>query len=153
MNVPYWKRCLLLLHTLILISFSAAANENLYQQARTLQREDKYNEAIEAFKNFLTQPQDDEVLNRQERTLYIEALIQLMNTYQSKGEPETCITTLQDIYKVSPVLHKDFSRDYYSVLGYALSRTENMKKAKETILKALALPLHQPTPERIGLWR
>jgi DNA-binding CsgD family transcriptional regulator len=34
------------------------------------------------------------------------------------------------------------------VLGYALSRTENMKEAEETMLKAFTFPLHQATPER-----
>jgi hypothetical protein len=33
-------------------------------------------------------------------------------------------------------------------MGYALSRTEMMKDAEETMLKALTLPLYSPTPER-----
>ena len=39
-------------------------------------------------------------------------------------------------------------RDFHSVMGYALSRTEKMKKAEESTLKALALPLYRATPER-----
>jgi tetratricopeptide (TPR) repeat protein len=74
--------------------------------------------------------------------------MQLMNTFQSKGEPEACVTTLQEVFKVSPILQKIYLRDYYSVMAYALSRTENMKEAEEMMLKALSLPLHQPTPER-----
>ena len=45
-------------------------------------------------------------------------------------------------------MHEERLRDYYSVLGYALSRTENMKEAEKTMLKALTLPLHHATPER-----
>jgi tetratricopeptide (TPR) repeat protein len=71
-----------------------------------------------------------------------------MNTYQSKGEPEECISALKEVFATSPLLQKEYIRDYYSVLGYALSRTENMSQAEETTLKALTLPLHRATPER-----
>ena len=71
-----------------------------------------------------------------------------MNTYQSKGEPEACVTALKEVFQASPLLQKNYLRDYYSVMGYALSRTENMKEAEETMLKAFTLPLHQATPER-----
>ncbi len=39
-------------------------------------------------------------------------------------------------------------RDYYSVMGYALSRTEKMKEAEEKTLKVFTIPLHHATPER-----
>ena len=71
-----------------------------------------------------------------------------MNTFQSKGEPETCVTTLRELYDISALLRKKCLRDYYSVLGYALSRTEKMKEAEQTMLKALSIPLHHATPER-----
>lgn len=124
------------------------ANEALYKQARSLQRERKYDEAIAAFKHYLSQPTDEEALTDEQLFLHTEALIQLMNSYQSKGEPEACIQTLQEVFAASPTLQKQCLRDYYSVLGYALSRTERMKEAEETMLKALTLPLHHSTPER-----
>ena len=71
-----------------------------------------------------------------------------MNAYQSKGEPEACISALQEIFESSPVLQNQCLRDYYSVLGYALSRTEKMQQAEEATMKALALPLYNATPER-----
>ncbi len=148
MNVPFWSKYLLLFHALILICSTSVANENLYREARTLQREGEYDKAIEAFKNYLTQPKGEEGLTNEEQTLYTEALMQLMNTFQSKGEPEACITTLQEVLKASPAVQKQCLRDYYSILGYALSRTERMKEAEETMMKALTLPLHQATPER-----
>ena len=45
-------------------------------------------------------------------------------------------------------MQKQCLRDYYSVLGYALSRTEKMNEAEEMILKALSTPLQHATPER-----
>ena len=87
-------------------------------------------------------------LTEQQLIMYTEALVQLMNTYQSKGEPEACISALQEVFKASPAIQEQCLRDYYSVLGYALSRTENMTEAEETMIKVFTFPLHFPTPER-----
>lgn len=147
MKLPLWSRCLLLLQMLLLVCGTCFANEELFREARNLQRGGKYKEAIEAFRNYLTQPVAGDSLSDREQTLYTEALMQLMNTFQSKGEPEACITTLEEVFKGSPAIQRQCLRDYYSILGYALSRTERMKEAEETTMKALALPLHQPTHE------
>ena len=128
--------------TILLICCACFANDNLYQQARTLQREGSFNEAIESFKKYLLQPIDNQNLSSEQLTTYTEALLQLMNTFQSKGEPDACISTLQEVFKSSVILQKQCLRDYYSVLGYALSRTERMKEAEETMIKALTLPLY-----------
>ena len=148
MSVPFENKKIVLSLTFILICCVSFANDNLFKQARALQREGKYQDAITAFKDYLTQPTREKNLSNEQMLLYTEALVQLMNTYQSKGEPEACITTLQEVFKKSPILQKTYLRDYYSVLGYALSRTENMKEAEKIMLKAFTLPLHHATPER-----
>ena len=134
--------------TSILICSNCFADENLFRQARTLQHSGKYDEAIKAYKSLLTRPMTEEDLSKEETVIYTEALVQLMNTFQSKGKPENCISTLQEIFEASPILQKQCLRDYYSVMGYALSRTERMKEAEETTLKAFSLPLRHETPER-----
>ena len=148
MRLSSLSKYILTFLVLTLPCFSSFANENTYQQARALQRDGKYDEAIKMFKDCLSQPTDKNAPSDQEIKLHTEALMQLMNTFQSKGEPEACISTLQEVFKASPILQKQCLRDYYSVLGYALSRTEKMKEAEDTILKALTLPLHHATPER-----
>lgn len=148
MSMPFENKKIVLSLTFILICCVSFANDNLFKQARALQREGKYQEAITAFKDYLTQPIREKNLSNEQMLLYTEALVQLMNTYQSKGEPEACITTLQEVFKKSPILQKTYLRDYYSVLGYALSRTENMKEAEKIMLKVFTLPLHHATPER-----
>ena len=148
MKLSLWSRRLLLCLSLVLACCVCFATDNGYQQARALQREGKHDEAIEVFKQFLTQPTNTKTLANDELLLYPEALMQLMNTFQSKGAPEACITTLQEVFKSSPTLQREYLRDYYAILGYALSRTEQMNEAEETMLKALTLPLHQATPER-----
>lgn len=148
MNSPFWRKHLLIFQAFILICCTCFAQGNLFQEARTLQREGKFDEAIVTFKNYLSLPVNEDALTNQELILHTEALMQLMNTFQSKGEPEACISALQEVYNVSPTLQKQCLRDFYSVMGYALSRTEKMQEAEETMMKALTLPLHQATPER-----
>lgn len=148
MSTHFWSKRIVLCLLAVWTCCACFANESLYQQARTLQREGKYGDAIATFQNILTQPVDEKDFDKQEYRLYTEALMQLMNTYQSKGAPEACVIALQEVFKTSPALQHQCLRDYYSILGYALSRTENMKEAEETMLKALTLPLNQATPER-----
>lgn len=131
-----------------LISLSGFAGDNLFMQARGLQRQGEYDKAIEAFKSYLLQPVDVKNFSQEQMITYTDALMQLMNTYQSKGEPEACVSTLKEIFKSSPILQRKCLRDYYSVLGYALSRTENMEEAEAVTLKVFTLTLHHATPQR-----
>lgn len=147
MNLSLWRKCIVIFHSLVLICCTSIANDDLFRQARELQREGRFDEAIVCFRSYLSQPLDDGASPEQLAT-YTDALMQLMNTYQSKGEPEVCISALQEVLKASPGIQRYCLRDYYSVLGYALSRTEKMKEAEETMLKVFALPLNDPTPER-----
>ncbi len=149
MKSSFCSRSFIIFQMLLLICFNGIANEKLYTEARTFQHKGKYDEAIVGFKNCLLLPIDGDVITSQQITVYSNALVQLMNTFQSKGDPEACISTLQDIFEASPAIQKYCLRDYYSVLGYALSRTENMKDAEETMLKAFTLPLNMPSPERL----
>jgi len=148
MSLLSWCRRTLLFLVATLIGGASFASEGLFREARTLQRNGKHDEAITAFKSYLAQPVSEEELDGQQLFLYIEALMQLMNTFQSKGDPEGCLVALQEVYKASPTLQKQCLRDYYAVMGYALSRTERMKEAEETMLKVFMLPLYQPSPER-----
>lgn len=148
MNIHIWSQRLLLCLAFMGACFTCSANENLFMQARTLQLEGKADDAVEAYKHYLALPVNDEDFDEQEMRRQTEALMQLMNTYQSKGEPEACIIALEKVFKASSVLQHQCLRDYYSIMGYALSRTEHMEEAEATILKALTLPLLYPTPER-----
>lgn len=143
-----WSKYILPIIALTLFNLSCIAHENNLQHAKTLQRSGQHYEAIEVYKKCLLQPIEGKDPNSQELFTYVESLIQLMNSYQSLGKPDECIATLQSVFKINPVLQKQCLRDYYAVLGYALSRTERMQEAEETTMKALTLPLYQGTPER-----
>lgn len=148
MRALNWCKKIAILPILLLIGFNAHAGEEHFIKARTLQRNGEYDKAIEAYKEYLIKPIAQSEFNEKELFYYTEALVQLMNTYQSKGEPEACVATLKELFKSTPTLQHECLRDYYSVLGYALSRTENMEEAEQTTLKVFILPLYNATPER-----
>ena len=139
---------MLIFSLLTLCSSKCFAEDSLFQEARKLQREGRFDEAISAYSNYLTGATGEENLTDDQYATYTDALVQLMNTFQSKGEPVECISVLQEVFMDSPILQDECLRDFYSVMGYALSRTEDMDKAEEVTLKALTLPLHRATPER-----
>ena len=148
MKLPNWSKNWISVLILILVCGTGFASETLIQQARTLQRDGRFDEAINLYKDCLSEPAENKELSDQELFLYTEALVQLMNSYQSRGESDACITALREAFNSSPILQSQCLRDYYSVLGYALSRTEDMTGAEEAMLKALDLPLYRATPER-----
>ena len=149
MNLPLlFRRIMLLFVASMLVCFPCFANDDLYSRARSAQRGREYDVAIEHFRSFLAEQVVCDELGDQQLFLRIEALVQLMNTYQSKGEPEACIVALDEVYGSSPLFQKECLRDFYSVKGYALSRTERMSEAEQTMTKALTLPLYRATPER-----
>lgn len=148
MRSYFWNKFWPILHILLLVSGTCYANEAKFKQARQQQREGKYDSAISAYKEYLATPLDEDNITDEELFLYTEALTQLMNTYQSKGDTEGCVVALQEVFDLSPILQKQCIRDYYSVLGYALSRTERMAEAEMTMLRALSMTLHRATPER-----
>jgi dipeptidyl-peptidase-4 len=76
MNLPLWRKRIIIFLTLILICSNSFANADLYKQARQLQREGKYGEAIEGFNNYLLQPISGSNLSSQQVAIYTEALVQ-----------------------------------------------------------------------------
>lgn len=105
-NLPLWSKKIALLLAFSLTSYIGFADDNLYREAREFQRGGKYDEAIDAYKTYLIQPANEESLTKQQIVIYTEALVQLMNTFQSKGEPEACICTLKEVFEASPILQK-----------------------------------------------
>lgn len=148
MRFPFHRKVIIVFGTLMLVASACFANDTLYKEARALQSEGKFDEAISIYQIYLSRTNADGSLTGKQLVTYADALVQLMNSFQSQGEPVACISALQETFDVSPVLQNECLRDFYSVMGYALSRTENMKDAEQTTLKALSLPLHDPTPER-----
>lgn len=90
------------------------------------------------------------------KMLFPQAMVQLLNTYQSEGNPELCVAYFDSLRNFVDVpqnkhtlLARHFQRDVYVVLAYALSRTEQTLQAAQTMDEALKLPLYNATPERL----
>jgi tetratricopeptide (TPR) repeat protein len=142
------SRIVLISSFLMLAASLCFANDDIYIEAKRLQQKGDFDEAIRGYREYLIQPFEEDRLDDHQLSIYTDALVQFMNSYQSKGEPETCVTAMQELFEISPILQNQCLRDFYSVMGYALSRTEDMDKAEEIMLRALALPLHNATHER-----
>ena len=102
MKLLRYGRILLTVSIFMLQISISSANEGLFKEARTLQRDGHFDDAIAAYKDYLSQHSADDALSGDELAMYTDALVQLMNSYQSKGEPENCITTLQEVFDSSP---------------------------------------------------
>ena len=61
MKRPNWSKRILTILMAILICNIGFANEDIFRQARNLQRDGKYDEAIETFKSYLSQPIDENI--------------------------------------------------------------------------------------------
>ena len=142
------SRIVLISSFLMLAASLCFANDDIYIEAKRLQQKGDFDEAIRGYREYLIQPFKEDRLDDHQLSIYTDALVQFMNSYQSKGEPETCVTAMQELFEISPILQNQCLRDFYSVMGYALSRTEDMDKAEEIMLRALALPLHNATNVR-----
>ena len=142
------SRIVLISGFLMLAASLCFANDDIYIEAKRLQQKGDFDEAIRGYREYLIQPFKEDRLDDHQLSIYTDALVQFMNSYQSKGEPETCVTAMQELFEISPILQNQCLRDFYSVMGYALSRTEDMDKAEEIMLRSLALPLHNATNER-----
>ena len=66
MSLPFRNKKIGLFHTFVLICCTCFANVDLFKQARTLQRDGMYDEAIVAFKSYLTQPTLGEELSKEQ---------------------------------------------------------------------------------------
>lgn len=128
----------------------AASCKALFLEGRNLQRQKQYSEAIALFNNCANYSSDHQEICQELQPIVIDALLQLVNSYQSLGRPNDCVDHLMGILNnPTPLLKQYGMRDLYSLTGYALSRTEAMKQAEEYIAKALSLPLYHPTHERL----
>lgn len=120
-----------------------------YTRARAFQFQQRYEEAIATFNKCLISDAAEEDVRERIRTVVIEALLQLMNTYQAAGQSVRCVDYFRSLIETPPTLIRDFCmRDLYSIYAYALSRTDDMQLAERTIQEALRMPLFKATPER-----
>lgn len=154
----------ILIASVVLIACSGKPNGNteaasqLYAYAVKSLHNGQQNEAEVSLKKCidLSKTQQAQSLPDTVQLLFPQAMVQLLNTYQSEGNPELCVAYFDSLrcfvdapQNKNTLLAHHFRRDVYVVLSYALSRTEETLKAAQMMDEALKQPLYSATPDRL----
>lgn len=140
-----------------------------FDEAVAAQKTDAYHDAIRKYKHCIDECSAGRYAdNDSVKLLLPKAMVQLMNTYQSLGQLNDCISYFDSLRTVvsqsaaphqgltkgdrmphhSNVLTTLFKRDVYILLAYSLSRTEAVDSAARLMDVALQMPLSYPSNER-----
>ena len=106
------KNSILVLILSILVSTTSLLYGENYHTARQYQQNGEFDQAIESYANILLKTAGEKELDGGQVKEYNDALVQLMNSFQSKGDPEACVSTLYYLYEKSPILQSQCLRDY-----------------------------------------
>ena len=131
--------------------------KSVFEQANEAHRNGKADKAMEGFKLCVNQcskvqyEQDDSV-----KLLLPKAMGQLLNEFQAQSDLDGCVAYFDSLRQEvdapptedNKVLCRDFKRDVYVLLAYALSRTDAEEQGVQVMNLALKMPLSYPTPER-----
>jgi tetratricopeptide (TPR) repeat protein len=121
-----------------------------YTKARAFQFEQKYDQAIEVFKSCIKYESTDDSLQEHIRTVVVEAMLQMMNTYHAAGRYDECASCLDSLLKhPTPIIRKYCMRDLYAYLSYTMYMTDKSDQSISLINKTLSMPLYKPTPQRL----
>lgn len=119
-----------------------------FTSAQLLQKSSHFSDAISGFKKTLLFDSTDESVQLALQPIVINAMVQLMNCYQSNSNPDECVDYLRSLQQKSTLVINNYcQRDVASLLAYALSRTEAMDEAERVMEEALRLPLFNATPQ------
>ncbi|MGN1375113.1 MAG: hypothetical protein ACI4V5_01015 [Prevotella sp.] len=120
------------------------------KQARMFQDSAKYSDAIEVYQAVVMSEPPAQIDVDTISAIVDAAMTQMMNCYQSNGQPDECADYFLELRnRHTHFVHQFLWADMYSILGYALSRTERMKDAELITDSALTMPLDNATPKRL----
>lgn len=132
--------------------------KEIYNDGVKAQKAEAYTNALQKYARCIYECSSDQYTqNDSIKQLLPKAMIQLLNTYQSLGQPQKCIayfdslrteTSHPDVHH-NKVLTSYFKRDVYVLLSYSLSRTEQEDSAARLMDEALQMPLSYPSHERL----
>ena len=122
-----------------------------YANARKLQKDEKYDQAIKAFKACLLYQSGNKTTCDSLVPTVVNTILQLMNSYQACGRMSECVEYYHDLYThpTTPMIRKYCMRDVSSVYAYALYRNDNMDEAERMMQKTLTMPYDTPMHERL----
>lgn len=125
---------------------------NAFEEAYSLAKSDSMTLAIRSYKKCISLCEDaeDTVEAKLIQKPVVNAILQLMNAYQTIGKPEECTHYLDSLVaRPTPFLRKYCYRDLLCVAAYAKSRTDDMAMAERMMKKSLSMPLVFPSHDRL----
>lgn len=124
--------------------------DGMFAGAKALQDGKQYRNAIRAFGRCLEYSVSGKEDIDSTITVMTDAMVQILNCYQSLGEPDSCVAYFRGLQdKANDFVKTNCSRDILSLLGYSLSRTEDTKEAEKVMDLALNTTMVRPTPKRL----
>ncbi len=160
-SIHLFYTALLLVLAVVLASCKEKGNEplvdgkenearHLFSQARQSQSRGNYMEAVAQYDRCVrsvtgvTGHPDSLII------LASDAMVQMMNAYQSAGKPEVCVGYFRQMaQRPSPFVRRYCMRDVHVLLAYALSRTDREREAAEVMDRALRMPLAVASHDRL----
>ena len=122
--------------------------KSIFEKARAAQGNEKYDEAISLYKRCIAYHSKDSAVNDSLQPVITNAMLQLLNSYQTKGDAIGCTAFFKHLYEhPSAMIRKYCMRDVYSYYAYALYRSDQMDESKIIINQALGMPLYNPSHE------
>lgn len=117
-------------------------------KARSYQYNEDYLKAVSIYRQCLDfdYEGDDEDIVERIRITVEEAMLQMMNSYQSAGEPDQCVDMFEDLCeKPTPMIKKYCMRNLYAMYAYSLARNDEYAKAEEMVKKMFSTKMYKPT--------
>lgn len=128
-----------------------ATCKSTFDKAAKAQNLGDFAKAQALFDKVLQTPmQADKATNDSLQPIVNRALTQMLNTYQSKGDPCGCVSYMTQLSnRKRSVAAAMCKRDIATTLAYAVSRTENVDEAVHMMDSALRIPPVNPTHDRL----
>jgi tetratricopeptide (TPR) repeat protein len=121
-----------------------------FTKARAFQKSGQFEDAIGTFKYCFKYDSPDDSVRNTIRTIAVEAMLQMTNSYHSEGKFQDCAVCLDSLRQHQSALIKQLcERDLYSLSAYSLYMTDDIKKAIALMDSTLAMPLYAPTSQRL----
>ena len=121
-----------------------------YTRARTYQFQQKYQQAINAFKVCMTADYKDEKVREEFQPTILATMTQLMNTFIIAGRVEEGYHYYMHLRDNPTAAIRRFAmRDLYTHLCYLAKKADYVDEAYRLADSIFVLPLCKPTPERL----
>lgn len=126
--------------------------DTLFAQGKRVQAAHDYEGAIGLYKQCIQVDivPEDSVDAAAIQQPVVDALLQMMNSYQAMGQPVECCRCFDSIMAApAPFIRRYCMRDLYTITAYAMSRADSMERSERLMRQALNTPLWNPNYARL----